>query len=639
MNRFFAVLLFFSGLQAQDLTRDTLTTLVFPEIVVIATRSSLPLADSPSPVEVLRSDNIGSFGGTSADQLLLKASGIVLQDLGGEGALKTASVRGTSTQHLLILVNGIRLTSFQNGLVDLSLVSLADIDRIEILRGGSSALYGADALGGVINILTRSAGPGAHARGEAHVGSFGFRRWMTEGGGRIGSVGLLAGIAVEEGRGDFAFSISRPGAPDTSLNRSNSDFQRKQIYFRGDATLDRQSVLSFVGQAARAESGVPGSLSFPSPEARQHDDNANLQFNYQTGSFEGIDLEVRSGFHYGLQTYRDPNPLFPLDTYYHNSSVSVNPQIRANALDGLRLTFGGEIGEARLSGGDFKGVVRRMQEALYICSELHWAADRSWGDQVSIYGSVRYDDFSDVDKVLTPKVGMNVRIAKEGDIRLRASYGKSFRAPSFNDLYYVGFNNPLLKPEHSTNTDIGVMAGWDLWGRQAIEITWYSLQMKNRIIFDLDSFRPENIGRSSSTGLEAHYSGVLLGGALDYTVNYTFTDTRKLNRDSAADPTYDKHLPFIPSHLFNISLTIDLDPVSLSVFHLIAGRRFTNDDNSQSMPMYRFTNVSAGVPVVLGDVHFWLGAEVENVFDVRFSIVPGYPMPGRRFKAGIRFEY
>ena len=639
MNRFLAILALFSALKAQNQSRDSLSTVSFPDVVVTATRSTLSLTDSPSPVEVLQFDNIGIVGGNSADELLMRANGILLQDLGGEGSLKTASLRGTATQHLLILVNGIRLSSFQNGLVDLSLLPLSDIDRIEVLRGGSSALYGADAMGGVINILTRSAGEELRAKGEASVGSFGFKRWMLEGDGRLGSAGILAGIIVEEGREDFPFSVTRPGSPDSSLYRNNADFRRKQGYFHGDVSLDRGSILSFMAQAVRSESGVPGSIDFPSPQARQKDENANIQVGFRTDRVGGIDVEVQSSFRYGLQNYRDPNPLFPIDTYYHNSAVSINPQIHAVPFEGFRLTAGGELSEASLSGGDFVGIVRRKHQALYVCGENQLSFDRAWGDRLSVFGSVRYDDFSDVDRAVTPKVGLNVRLLREGDVRLRGSFGRSFRAPSFNDLYYVGFNNPFLKPERSANTDIGVLSTWEMLGRQSIEITWYSLRIHDRIVFDLNTFRPENIGRSFSTGLEVHYSGFLLDGGLAITANYTYTDTRKLNKDSETDPTYDKHLPFIPSHLFNVSLTAYVGSVTLSAYHFISGTRFTNNDNSQSVPAYRFTNLSASVPFSAADIEFRFGVSAENIFDHRFSVVPGYPMPGRRVKAGIRLEY
>jgi outer membrane receptor for ferrienterochelin and colicins len=638
MNRLFLLLAVFSGLRAQEKTTDTLSTVSFPEIVVTATRSTLSLTDSPSPIEVLRSDNIGSGTGNSADKLLLRANGLFLQDLGGEAALKTASLRGTAPQHLLILVNGTRLTSFQNGLVDLSLLPLTDIDRVEVLRGGTSALYGADALGGVVNILTRSAGSDLHARAEANIGSFGFQRWAVEGDGRIGPLGLLAGIMQAEGRDDYPFSIPRPGASDSSMKRTNSDFRRRQAYAHGDVSLDQGSILTFMGQVARSESGVPGSVTFPSPEARQEDDNANLQLGYRTDALQGIVIEIQSMFHYGFQNYLDPNPFYPIDTYYHNSSISVNPQIRATPFEGFRTTFGGELSEARLRGGDFSGIVKRAQQALYLCGEFQWNFDRPWGDRLSVFGTARYDNFSDVDRVVTPKVGINLRLMREGDIRLRASYGKSFRAPSFNDLYFVGFNNPDLKPERSSNADIGLMAGWNFLGRHSVEVTWYSLHMNNRIIFDLNTFRPENIGRSSSTGLEAHYSGVGWDDALRLTANYTYTDARRLNRDSAGDPSYNKQLPFIPAHLFNLSLTVNVNLVSFSIYHHIGGRRFTNNDNSQSLPMYRYTNLSVSVPFAMGAMRLRLGASVDNIFDLQFSVVPGYPMPGRKLKAGIRLE-
>ncbi len=641
MNRFLAALtpLFCLQFLSAQNQADTLREYVLSEVVVTATRSTLPLADSPSPVEVLRLSDADATGGSTAGSLLRRANGVFLRDLGGYGSLKTALVRGTAAQHLLVLINGNRLSSFQNGLADLGLLSLSNVDRIEIVRGGSSALYGADALGGVVNIFTRTSVEGFGARVQGEGGSYGYQRWLAEASHREGSIGVLGGVTLEEGRDDYQFRILRPGLPDTSATRSNADFRKRQIHFQGDWGPDKSSAVSLFGQFVRAESGVPGPISFPSPEARQADDIADVLLSYHTMPTTNLDLSVRGGFHYGLQRYRDPNPVFPIKSDYHNSSISINPQVVLTPQGDMKLTLGAEWSDARLRGGDFEDIVKRVSTALYLSGEYHWTQDRWWGDRLSIYGILRYDNISDVDRALTPKVGANLRILRTGDVRIRGSYGRSFRAPSFNDLYYVGFNNPLLRPERSTSADIGLTAGFDLDGPHMVEITWYALNVTDRIVFDLSIFKPNNIGRTGTKGFEVRYSAAILDDLLDFSINYSFADSRKLNKDGSNDPAYEKRLALIPTSLLNASMIIDTGPVSLSLYHSMTGRRFTTDDNSQSLPPVHTTDAGISVPVVLGMGHMRVSFSVDNVFDRNYSLMPGYPMPGRRLKAGIRLEY
>lgn len=617
--------------------QDTTKTFDLPEVTVTATRSVINALDSPSPVDVITVDGRTMVQGGHVSDLLRTTNSVFLQDLGGSSALKTVFLRGTAPQHFLVMVNGVRQNSFQNGLVDFSLLPLNDVQRIEIVRGGSSALYGADALGGVVNILTRSAGADLRLRAEGGVGSFGYRRWRIDGQGRPGTVGLMAGGSYEEGDEEFPFR-SEPRAE--ILKRVNADFRRTNIYLHADSQIDEHSTVRLFSQAVRSVRGVPGSLAFPSIAARQADDDVNVGLDLRNNSLGGLELSLRTSYHHNFQTYRDPNPFFPIDAAYRNGLVSVNPQMHWTIGSSGRFLLGGEWNEGTLRGNDFSSVVRRTQRSLYISNEWRLAYDRPMWDLISLYGMVRYDAISDVDEVFMPKIGINVRVLREGDVRFRASYGRSFRSPSFNDLYYVGFSNPALRPEYSTGADVGVIA--ELRHKETIHrfgITYFDIRTRDRILFDLTTFLPMNIGKVVSTGAEASYAGSFMDGRLILELNYSIVNAVKRNQTSLSDPSFGKQLVFIPERSANASVTWILGIVKFSVAHAAVGRRFTDDDHLSLLPEHHLTDVRATGTISLGQADVSLGGEIRNVFNRSYQVFPDYPMPGRVVRFGVGVEY
>ncbi|MBI2618600.1 MAG: TonB-dependent receptor [Ignavibacteriales bacterium] len=611
----------------------------FPEVIVTATRSQIPLQDSPSPVEVINVTNSPALQGSTVADVLKTANGVFLQDLGGNGALKTVFLRGTAPQHLLVLLNGIRFNSLQNGLVDMSLLPLNDIDRIEIVRGGSSALYGADALGGVVNILTRQPRPGTRLRAEGGGGSYGYRRWLLEAEGGYESVGLLAGVAGEEGNDNYQFVHTASDQSEVILRRKNSDFAKLQAYLHSDLPLGSQSDLVVSSQLVRVKRGVPGSLSFPSDLARQDDENANVHVGYRNAALNLVEFQLHSAFHYDFQTYLDPNPGFPIDVTYRNTFVMVNPQIQVVLDPSWRTHLGAEVGSGRLNGNDFDGTITRLHRAAYVSQEASWTFQREWLDKLSLYGMVRYDDISDVGTALMPKVGVNVRVVREPDVRVRGSYGSSFRAPSFNDLYYVGFNNPDLKAERSTGFDGGLISTVVAGGIHSLELTYFDINTKDRILFDLLTFKPVNIGKTRSTGMEAKYTGAFWEGDLNLGLSYTLTDARKQHRSSDSDPTFGKRLQFIPGNTVHAHVIVSIHPFTCSLVQSFVGRRYINEDNSGSLPMHALTGLGFGSRIAFPNFSLSLKAEIQNLFDRKYQIFPDYPMPGRTFRLRGGIEY
>jgi outer membrane cobalamin receptor len=374
--------------------------------------------------------------------------------------------------------------------------------------------------------------------------------------------------------------------------------------------------------------------------ARQADDDLNLGMDIRHSSFQGIELALKTSYHYNLQKYRDPNPFFPIDAAYRNGLMSLNPELHWTIGSAGRILTGVEWNEGSLRGNDFGSVIRRTQRSLYLSNEWRLVYDRPMWDLISLYGMLRYDAISDVGDVLMPKVGVNVRVSRKGDVRLRASYGRSFRSPSFNDLYYIGFSNPNLRPEYSTGADVGIVA--EMRDAQVVHrfgITYFDIRTRDRILFDLSTFLPMNIGKVTSSGVEATYAGILLDGHLTLELNYSVVKAIKRNQESASDPAFGKQLMFIPERSGNMIATFIFEPVRISIAHAAVGKRFTTNDHSSALPEHHLTDLRVAAAINLGNAIVTVGGELRNVFNRSYEVFPDYPMPGRVLRIGAGIEY
>lgn len=623
----------------QEFRTDSAKTYKTEEVVVTATRSAISEKDAPSPTEVLGAREIRNANGVTVADALQTYTGILLREYGAGASLATVSLRGSASEHVLVLIDGNRFTGFQNGLVDFSLLPLDNVSRIEILHGGASALYGADAVGGVINILTRPVGTDFHVNAKGSIGSYGFQRYSALAQGGSGGLGIVAGYSNERGKDNYPFSFHRPNTPDTSIDRVDADYRKNELYINGNLNTDEYSSLSLSVQNVNADRGSPGPIYSASDRslARENDKNVNIHLGYRDDRISGTELSLNTGYQYSYETYVDPAYL--MNSFYKNLLVSLNPQFQAILTAEDRLIAGGEFVQGILEGNDFGARIQRTQTSVYLSNEYADETARPMFDRISLFQTLRYDHFSDVGHALTPKVGFNLRMIRTGDVRLRASFGQSYRAPSFNDLYYVPFNNRELQPEHSQSFDAGVLARGVLWGEHSIEATYFSATTKDRIVFDPVSYVPVNIGKTVSQGVESSYRGELMDGTAEIVLSYTYTDARKRNSSSTTDSTFNKQLAFIPQNLFKAVLSLHLQPFTINMFRLFTGVRPVNEDNTESLPSYSLTNANIVASVPFGPWEVSAKVEVDNVFNVQYQVYPAYPMPGRTYKLDVGVEY
>ncbi len=629
---------------AQAIPPDSLREYASPAVVVTATRSTILAADAPTALDVLTRTDITRSTGTTVGDVLRTAPGAFLKDYGPDAQLKTISLRGLSSEHVLVLLDGVRINDAQNGLVDFSLLPTDNIERIEIVRGGNSALYGEDAVGGVVNLVSRLPDPGLHARAEAAAGSYGYERYRAAVEVGTGTSGLIAGFMRDLGADNYPFFLHTPGMADTSLRRRNADFSRTLGYADVSALLGGRSDLRISIQRSAVDRGAPGTVMLPMDfsKARQGDHVTRIGGTLRNRSGDWLQLQLGFGYQAGTQTYIDP--AWGMDSRADNTMTSINPQAIVSIASTDRLVVGGEYSVSTLTSGDFDGTIRRREGSVYLSNEYTWDRGGTILDKVLLYQSLRYDALTDVGSSMdrsawSPKVGVNVRLIPQGDVRIRASYGSDFRAPTFNDLYYRGFSNPHLQPERSISFDAGVRSTVEAGGVHTIDVTWFSVSMKDRILFDLTQFIPVNIGRVESQGIEAQYEWRMMDDVLAIGGSFTATEALKTDRISPGDSTYRKQLPYVPTSNGTVHADVALGPFRAGISELLIGRRYSRPDNSAWLSPYALTDLSLSASIPAGALRVQVRVDVSNVFDRSYEVFNGYPMPGRTARLSLALQY
>jgi outer membrane cobalamin receptor len=616
------VILLSSSAIAED--QDSAKTYQAKDVVITATRSDIQLKDSPSPVQIITTQDIIRTNGSSIIDVLRSSESVYIKDQGPTTALKTISFRGMASEHILVLLNGNRINNFQNGLVDFSLLPMNNVDRIEVVRGGNSSLYGADALGGIINIISSRPTEAFKIHSDASIGSLDYRRYSLDTRGRIQGVGLVLGVMHDQATGNYPFILHRVGMPDTTNKRNGADFTRTQLYLNTDYSFDEKSILMFSLQRVKSNQGTPGSLKFQS-NMRQDDDAISTSVSVRGSHFDGFIFQMNFGFNYDLQKYYSQTK---------STTVTVNPQLQWMANSWDRLLVGGEFVEGNLQGMFPNSTINRVQRSLYISNEMIFSRESSILDRLSLYQSLRYDELSEGENAISPKIGFNLRILQNWETRIRASYGRNFRMPTFNDLYDSWLGNPTLKPENSTCFDVGIETAIDKNSMHMLSLTYFDIATENRILLN-PFYYPVNVAKVQSTGAEFRYDFRLPNDAVKAFADITFNDAVRQSNDS----TDGKQLMNIPTSVSTAGISANVFGFNINLTQSYTSKRYTNEIESTSLPAYSLTDVNISTTFELQSIKFVIRAEVSNLFDTDYQVLEYYPMPGRTFRATFGIDY
>jgi vitamin B12 transporter len=621
-------------------------------VVVTATKIETPAERLGATVTVITEEDMQQQRWSDMGDVLRHVPGLDVQRSGSLGKTTSIRIRGATPQQVQVLVDGVRVKSPTTGSAELADIAPDQIERIEIVRGPQSTLYGADAIGGVVNIITkRGRGPfSSYASVEA--GNYGTHR---ERAGFSGGVGIF----------DYSLGGSFLGS-DGQFD--NDGMKQGAVSTRVGLTLPANGHLGLSVRYTDTDSELPFDGSTPTPQppffvldpnADQRSKTLNLSLEWTQKPVEWLETRARYGQFWNWLEFRDPAT--PADTAAGNldevfgelqSQIDVERRetevlLAWHAGKWNTLTVGGEyVAEFGTIDSVSGGFPTKLDEDLQTISFLVQDELRLF-DRLILSGGIRGDDHSRFGHVTTGRASAVVLIRETGT-KLRGTWAEGFRAPTINDLFFPQFGNPDLKPERSESWDAGV--DQRLWrDRIRLGVTYFDNKFRDLLqpTPDLALCPPGNlgcqvnVGRARTRGVEASGSVDLLD-TLSASGSYTYTDTENLTAD---DP-----LLRFPQHRYTAALT--WEPIKeLSLFaeaQVVSSLIDVAFDPATFQPervrkagYYRIDVGGAWriLPRRGATPGLDFTVRVNNVTDEDYMEVLGFPALGINFLAGLQVRY
>ena len=484
---------------------DNLPTYYGDEIVVTPARTDVKLADALQATTVITRAQIKASAAPDLATLLSQQAGIEIAQSGGIGGQASVFMRGANSNQVLILVNGVRIDSATTGATAIDQIMLSDIERIEIVRGNVSSVYGSSAMGGVIQIFTqRGRGP-LSASVRIAAGGQVNRNGSAGLGGDVGDhTHFYLSASATRGGGFSAVRSRYVNVPDQygSIDFPAADFDKD--YYR-NSTYDfhlshdwaKDQTLGFTAWLSQGSVEYDGSYS-------NHDrhDLAALSI-YSANRFTPTwtaKLTLAQGQD-DLRSDLSGVPAGRLTTRSRQASwdhtLDVGPGQALLGVSGLWQRVESNIAFNRTG---------RSETSAY--AGYHG----SIGPHL-FQANVRVDDYSDFGSHTTGLLGYGYRFAQHW--RVRGSLSTAFGAPTFNDLYYPGYSNPNLKPEQSRGGEIGIVYDTHV---ALLQVTGFDTRYRDLIAYDA-SYVPYNTDKARVRGVELIAHGCYAG--LDWRASYT----------------------------------------------------------------------------------------------------------------------
>ena len=643
------------GLGAQATARDTARTL---PVVVTATRSPLPLERAPSSVSVITGEQLRREGITTVADALRRVPGLSLAQTGSYGGVTSLFIRGGESRYTKVLVDGVPVNE-AGGSYDFATLSTDNVERVEVVRGPASVLYGSDAVAGVVQLFTR-AGHG-RPRGQLSARGGGFGSYDVDGAAQAG--GARGGVSLGGAR------------------HATDGFQPFNGGFRSDVASGLVSAAFAAGDVRLSLRHTDNVFHFPTDGSGQVvDSNAvrregRLTVGVDAGWRLAPAVEVRAALaSHDLHGVTDDQPDSPGDVggYYYSTadrSRRRSGDLRVDVTLPLatRLTVGGQIerqwqaSETASSFGDNGFTATRRTSGAYAQVLLAPA------EHVTAALGARYEHNERFGEFVTYRGAASVRLT--GATRLRGSVGTAFREPTFLENFGGAFviGNPALKPEHGLSVDAGIEHALGGWG--TIGATWFANSFRDLIDYQYSPTEPNysNVARTRARGVELE-GRVGLPAGFDVDAAFTYLETRVVDpgTGTAMTSTFAPGARLLrrPSHTLNVGAAYRGARGGLGLRALRTG---TREDNYYApdftvlhvtLPAYVRADLSGDVRLVprsAGGGAVSVTLRVENLLDARYTDAAGfnydfsrsddeslrrtgYRAPSRRALLGVRID-
>lgn len=573
-------------------------------VIVTADRLEEELKDAGSSVTVITLQELEAQKAPFVLDVLRSVPGIYISQSGSVGKVTTVFSRGAESDQILVLLDGVQINDSLN-FVDLSTLSTNNVERIEIVRGPQGTLYGSDAMGGVINIISRKGGK--------------LLSGVLEGGSDStfnGSVRTGAGSQLN----NFALEYS---LFDTDGETLNDDYQNRTLAFQGQVQVTQWTELGVLYRNYDTETGIPFNAGVPAPDRRQdtHASLLNIPIQQEITHWWNARLNF-SSFNQEID-FKDPDD--PFGFTFSNSESNTRTFQLMNTISWKGTLIGGyEFERVRVSDVSSFGVSLDNEK---ITNHAFFGQYQTLiHDAATITVGIRVDDHSEFGNKTNPRLAVSYRLPN--DTRLHGTVATGFRAPRPAELSGP-FGNPDLQPEEVTGFDLGIDKEFSS-GRILLSGTGFYNDFKQMIDFDLVTFRLKNIQEVRTSGFELTaafrpYNNLQIKGG------YTLLNTE--------DRRNGEELLRRPKHSGSFHIDYRWQRMGANFNWQLVGNRFDVND----VTFARVVNPAFNKADLVVDFELTKSLElytrITNVFDQKYQEVFGFPSSDRGVFGGIRFNH
>ncbi|MBA7482353.1 Vitamin B12 transporter BtuB [subsurface metagenome] len=637
-------------------------------IVITPSRLEQPLRDVPVATSVITEEEIERSNAKTVGEILEVVAGAEVKNYGSLGASASISLRGSLANRVLVLIDGKPINSISFGEANLSQISLEDVQRIEIVRGPTSHLYGANALGGVVNIITKEPPQKLVNRVEISYETFNTHVYKFENGSSFGNLGYLITTGKKKSDG---------------LRRNNNydanDITGKFTYnFKEDIT----TTMSL--RYHDSELGLPGPKPEKGTTTKYGDENVTSLYDRQKDKNfmcdMSLELPVMENSKLFIKGYIDNRKM-----KYHSVYDDIWTGVKLEEDDKYITNIKGGYIEYKHNFSDKNTVLLGMDghhdefdaKQNITNTDTGKVTPKKWNPETDIYGlwlenrwnifapitttlGLRYDHHSTYGSQLSPNFGAIYKINKKN--RVRGSIGKAFRAPTFNDLYWPQGGNPDLKPETGWQVEIGGES--EISNNFFIRASLFNREIKDMIAWIPDAsglWKPSNVNKHSTWGAELEFNANLTK-QITSRISYIFLNAKQIKKEVVYDDFMgtvileekERKAAFVPCNKINFDLNYQSNfDLKVSINGQFLDKMVNYYPDYSKLP-----NVTMNTKKLAR--HFTLNAKISqgildnleifitgnNLLDTDYKeqfgtsfYDQGYPMPGRTIMAGISWKF
>lgn len=654
----------FSILPLDGLAKERTDTLPHHQLGEVEVTARKP-KDDIIPAQILSGEELHKLNSNSVADALRYFSGVQVKDYGGVGGIKTVNIRSMGTNHTGVVYDGVELGNAQNGQIDLGQFSLDNIEALSLYNGQKSEIlqpakdFGA---AGTIYMRTRTpifeAGETYHARATIRTGSFDLLNpsalielKLSQ---RV-SASLSAEWVNSSGKYKFRYRRVNPAgelAYDTTAIRQNGDINATRIELNTHGTLINGS-WTFKVYNYNSERGVPGAIvnNVWRRGERIWDTNSFAQGRY-TGYFGKFTTlnNVKYAF-YRTHYVNNDDKQVKIDNLYKQKEIYFSSANEYEITDFWSVSASYDFMWNTLD-ADVYGFVKPDRISQYISAATALDLNRV-KLQASALGSFIHDRIKGQQapsdkRVFTPAVFINGYPLRNKDFSIRAFYKKSFRMPTFNDLYYADMGNSKLSPERVTQYNVGLLYDHNssaFISAARVSVDAYYNRVKDKIVAypKGQQFRWTmlNLGLVDIRGVDL--TGLLTINPykdLYMTVRGQYTFQRAIDITNPADNYYLDQIPYIPRHSGAAVVNIQWRGWGLNYSWIYVGERYNQQENiryNYTQPWYT-SDLSLSKDFQLGRANLRALVEVNNLLSQDYDVILNYPMPKRNYRFTITVE-